>query len=132
MAVITVQVPSGASPGSTIQIVDPGTGTPLQVQVPQGVYSGQTFQVQTPGATGAAPTYSPPPSNIPYADGNTSYGGYNTGSQPPPYAQPYNAPPQQVIYTTSSPNHGKNSDDTCCAFLLGACACCTLCCLLDD
>lgn len=45
MAVITVQVPVGASPGSTIQIVDPTSGTPLQVQVPQGVYSGQTFQV---------------------------------------------------------------------------------------
>ncbi|EEQ98177.1 conserved hypothetical protein [Perkinsus marinus ATCC 50983] len=132
MAVITVQVPVGASPGSTIQIVDPTSGTPLQVQVPQGVYSGQTFQVQTPGSSGAAPPYNPPSSNIPYANGNP-YGGYNAGSQPPPYGQPYNAPPQQVIYTTHSPNQGKsNSDDACCAFLLGACACCTLCCLLDN
>ncbi|KAF4695558.1 hypothetical protein FOZ60_004054 [Perkinsus olseni] len=83
MALITVQVPAGASPGSTIQVVDPTTGSPLQVQVPQGVYPGQTFQVQTPGNVGGAPGYSQPPSNIPYADGNP-YGGYNAGSQPPP------------------------------------------------
>lgn len=47
---VMVQVPEGAKPGSTIQVVDPSSGQPFQVQVPVGVYAGQTFQVHMPSS----------------------------------------------------------------------------------
>ncbi|KAF4659909.1 hypothetical protein FOL47_007383 [Perkinsus chesapeaki] len=100
-----VQVPDGANPGSTIQVVNPSTGQPFQVQVPAGVYPGQTFQVQMP---------SPPA----------------VAQAQPMYNQ---APPQTVIIHESHQpyDNNKGGDDGCCACLLGMCACCTLCAMMD-
>lgn len=46
MAILTVQVPQGATGGSTLQITDPATGRPMQVQVPAGLRPGDTFNVE--------------------------------------------------------------------------------------
>lgn len=45
MITVSVQVPQGATGGSTIQIIDPTSGRPFQVQVPAGLNPGDTFNV---------------------------------------------------------------------------------------
>lgn len=45
MLTVSVQVPQGATGGSTIQIIDPTSGRPFQVQVPAGLNPGDTFNV---------------------------------------------------------------------------------------
>ncbi|KAF4698359.1 hypothetical protein FOZ62_009971, partial [Perkinsus olseni] len=90
--IVMVQVPEGANPGSTIQVVNPTTGQPFQVQVPAGVYPGQTFQVQmaSPAVAQAQPMYN-------------------------------QAPPQTVIIHESHQpyDNDKGGGDGCCACLLG-------------
>lgn len=48
---LTIQVPHGAEPGSSIGFMSPN-GSQMQAQVPEGVVEGQTFQVQVPSSQG--------------------------------------------------------------------------------
>ncbi|EER19340.1 hypothetical protein Pmar_PMAR012192 [Perkinsus marinus ATCC 50983] len=67
MAILTVQVPQGATGGSTLQITDPATGRPMQVQVPAGLRPGDTFNVEVSPAVVTAQPYN-----------NSGYGGYDS------------------------------------------------------
>merc|ERR550537_885001 len=49
---MSVQVPAGASPGTSLQVQSP-SGQQVQVVVPAGVSAGQAFQVQVPAAAPA-------------------------------------------------------------------------------
>ncbi|EER15021.1 hypothetical protein Pmar_PMAR023345 [Perkinsus marinus ATCC 50983] len=103
--IISVQVPPGATSGTTLQITNPQTGAPLQVQVPYGVGPGEVFQVQIPSAS--------------YAGSYQSTSGY---SQPVNYQQP---PKQTIIIHESDDRRRYDNGDAglaCCA-----CAACALC-----
>jgi hypothetical protein len=96
---LQVTIPSGATPGTILQVIDPSTGGPVQVQVPPGVYPGQTIQVQVPGPT-----------------------------QQVIYSQPQQATmgnPTTVIIKDSKQN--RREGDDCLACLAGACLCCACC-----
>jgi len=58
---ISVTVPEGVAPGSTLEVQDPSTGQQMQVQVPATVKPGETFQVQLPKLPTATVVQAAPP-----------------------------------------------------------------------
>ncbi|EER17755.1 hypothetical protein Pmar_PMAR012191 [Perkinsus marinus ATCC 50983] len=112
MITVSVQVPQGATGGSTIQIIDPTSGRPFQVQVPAGLNPGDTFNVDLgPTIVQGKPVSGP----------DQGYGGPHHSTQ---------APPQTVIIN-SGPAQSPSAADAagsaaCCAWCASMLACCAL------
>ncbi|KAF4669857.1 hypothetical protein FOZ61_002760 [Perkinsus olseni] len=112
-----IQVPQGASGGSTLQITDPATGRPMQVQVPAGLNPGDTFNVEV------APTIV---TGHPYDAG---YGGYDS------YGTSYQHPPHQTVIITDSSRPPVDDNAEAAASAASCCLCLSTmlsCCLLGE
>ncbi|EEQ98764.1 hypothetical protein Pmar_PMAR023343 [Perkinsus marinus ATCC 50983] len=113
MLTVSVQVPQGATGGSTIQIIDPTSGRPFQVQVPAGLNPGDTFNVDLgPTIVQGKPVGGDP---------DQAYGGPHHSTQAPPQTVIINSGPAQ------SPSAANAAGSVaCCAWCASLLACCAL------
>ncbi|EER15020.1 hypothetical protein Pmar_PMAR023344 [Perkinsus marinus ATCC 50983] len=117
MAILTVQVPQGATGGSTLQITDPATGRPMQVQVPAGLKPGDTFNVEVSPTVVTAQPY------------DSGYGGYDS------YGNSYQHPPHQTVIITDSGRPQSDDNAQAAASAASCCLCLSTmlsCCLLGE